>query len=233
MNKIDRNNYKFRNHQLGKLMVNPRRKSEQLSQTTKSFLAEIYIKEVFGRERYITSKFIEKGLYAEEDSISLFTKVEKKLFVKNEKRLKNDYITGIPDIIHGRYVYDIKTKWDMLGFVLEDGKNKDYFWQLQGYMALTGKKKAKLVYTLVNAPEHLIVSEKNRRIYQEGINIDDHKAVAILEDDVEKNMMFDDVPEELRIKVFDFEFDEEKYKQLIERIQQAREFLASLRGLSI
>lgn len=230
MNKKDFSDYKFRCSSLGYLMTNPRSKSEKLSETTKQYLLEIYIEEVFGRKYEPESKYLEKGNFAEEDSLDLVTRLENKIYIKNKETLENDFIKGTPDIINGDSIIDIKTCWDIWTFAKTDGTNKNYFFQLQGYMALTGKKKARLIYTLVNTPDHLIVSEKTRRMYKEMIE-DGSEAMAEMEKEVEFNMIFDDIPESLRAKAFAFVYDEEVINLVYERVKSAREYLNSMSGL--
>ncbi len=220
--------YKFRCSQLGKLMTNPRSKKDLLSKTTQSYLQEIYIEEVYGRKKEITSKYLDKGLYCEEDSLELASKHYEKLLIKNKKRMENDFITGIPDILYGKTrIIDIKTSWDIFTFIHVDGTDKMYFWQLQGYLALTGRRKAELIYCLVDTPEHLIVSEKNKLAWHKGIE-DASEEMAELEDRVDKNMHYSDIPKKKRVKVFEFDFMLSSYEDLLIRIKCCRDYLDSL-----
>lgn len=226
--------YKFHCSSLGYLMTNPRSKKETLSVTTKNYLLDVYIERVYKRTKDIQNRFMEKGLYAEEDSINLASKHYKKLLIKNKKFLKNDYICGIPDVHLGdTAVLDVKTSWDIWSFMRSDGKDKNYYWQLQGYMALTGRKKADLAYCLVDTPEHIVVSEKNRLAWRLGI-MDASKEMAELEDEVDNNLHYSKdmskypIPEGKRIKIFSFDFDPEGYEKLKVRIVEARKYLNSL-----
>lgn len=227
MKKSNFNNYRFRCSQLGKLMVNSRSKKEKLSKTTQTFLTEIYVEEVFGRSYEIHNKFLDKGNYAEEDSLDLLTAVDKKFYVKNKNELSNKYVKGTPDVISPRLIIDIKTKWDLLCFAKENGTNKDYYWQLQGYMDLTKKKRAKLVYTLVNTPEHLIAQEVSREFYRTGVD-DGSKEMADLEEKIRHNMTYDDIPQKLRVKKYDFRYNSDDIQKLYERIEIARDYLNNL-----
>ena len=51
MNKVDFSNYKFRASGLVNLMTNSRTKSDPLGESTKTYLRDIFIKEVYGREK--------------------------------------------------------------------------------------------------------------------------------------------------------------------------------------
>lgn len=222
---MDFSNYKFRCSSLGKLMTKPRSKTEVLSETTKTYLMEIFIEEKYGRKREIVSKYLTKGNHAEEDSLDLVTKLHNKLYIKNKETLEGDLVKGTPDIITTDGIIDIKTCWDIWTFAKADGTNKDYYWQLQGYMMLTGLERATLIYTLVNTPEFLIVSEKNKRQWQDGY-ADGSQEQAEMEKEVEKNMMFDDIDPKIRMKTFDFDANE--WQQLEVKIHEARAYLNSL-----
>jgi hypothetical protein len=230
MKKHDFSNHKFRCSGLGHLMVNSRSKKDKVSKTTQQNLLEIYIGQQFGRYYEIESKYLDKGNYAEEDSLTLVTNQLDRLLVKNKEHLENDWISGTPDIIEDDNVLDIKTSWNIFTFAKADGFNKDYYWQLQGYMWLTGKDKAILAYTLVNTPEHLIYQEVQRKAFKQGIMNTD-KEYQKLEEEVSYQMVYDDIPEDLRMKLFYFERNDEDIEKLKERIGDCREYLNSLNGL--
>lgn len=209
-------------------MVNPRKKTETLSETTKTFLLDVYIEEVFGRVKDTSNKFCEKGTEVEENSISLLTEVTGEFFVKNEKEISNEFVVGTPDVTKNKVV-DIKSSWDIWTFAQADGNNKDYYWQLQCYMWLTGMKLAELAYCLVNSPEHLIFDEKQRQMYKQGlIGQEGTPEFDAMEKQVELNMTYDDISKELRVKRFSFEYDEKAIETLKQRIIFAREYLSSL-----
>lgn len=221
------NNYKFRCHALGNLLVNPKLKSEILSETTKTYLRELWIKEVYGRERYIATKYMDKGIACESDSLDLVKTVTGKTHFKNQKELSNEYIAGIPDVIDTDVIIDIKSSWDLWTFsaVTEDKAKKDYFGQLLGYMWLTDKKISRLAYCLVNTPEDQISYELYKLKASGAIRdiIEDEEKARI-------NYIFDDIEPEKRIKLYEFAFDEEVQNKLITRIEASREFM---KGLSL
>jgi hypothetical protein len=211
---------------LSKLATNPRNKSEKLSETTKSYLKEVYIERMFGRKKEIDSKFLEKGTTVEEDSLSLATRVSKQLLIKNREELSNDFITGTPDVVVP-VLRDIKSAWDIFTFGNVDECSDAYLWQLMGYMALTGQKKAILTYCLVNTPEGLIYDEVKKKTFYKGIKDTDDLYVEISEQ-IEKNMTYNDIADELKVKEFTVEFDEEQMTMMYNRIIDAREYLNSM-----
>lgn len=237
-------NYKFRCSSLGKLMTNPPGVKEydkvdnweKLSETTKSYLAEIYLQEKYGRKKDILNKYIEKGLGVEEDSITLYSLVTKTLFFKNEDRLENDFISGTPDIFTGESVrnadeiIDIKSSWDVFTFFATMTKplNKDYNFQLHGYCALSGAKVAKLVYCLVDTPDQLINDEKRRTGWKMGLTTEDMDINPVYKqacDYLDVSMKFSDIPQSERYIENTIKFDPELIKSVYKRIILCRQFL--------
>jgi hypothetical protein len=129
-------NILFRCSANGKLMTEPRTKSEILSETTKKYLIEVFIYYKYQREKDIFNKYIDKGLRVEEDSITLYSEYKNRFYKKNENRFSNEYIAGTPDIILDNEVIDIKSSYDIFTFYdsKTGGLNKNYYWQLQGHI---------------------------------------------------------------------------------------------------
>lgn len=225
------NNYKFHASGIGNLMVLPRSKKDKennkLSDTSKKYLHDIYIKEVYGRDYNFQNKYTIKGTLSEEQSISLLTRVTNKLYTKNEKNISNDYVTGTPDIITKNTVIDIKTKWDLQTFINETGDKKMYYYQLQAYMWLTNLKKSQLAFTLVNTPQFLVVSEKNK-VFHTSYYEDGSKELVQAENQVDKNHNFDDILDSKKIKIYDFEYSNEVIEVMKRQIKTARNYLNNL-----
>jgi len=102
--------------------------------------------------------------------------------------------------------------------------NKDYFFQLQGYLWLTGKDEALLCYCLVNTPFQIVEDEVRREHWKQGL-IDESLDVR---DFVQKKHNFDHIPKEKRLKVFKIAKDESVIEQIKERIELAREYYNNL-----
>ena len=195
--------FKGRASQNGSLMTNPRSKSETLSQTTKTYLQEWQKEQIYGVRNDINSKYLTKGIDMEDESINIYAlHTDLDFAVKNSQRFTNDFITGEPDLILDDKVVDIKTSWDCFTFPLFDTEitNKNYYWQLQSYMALTGKYKAELAYVLVNTPEYLQYSELDAHDYT---NLD----------------------LKYRVKVFEIERNDDDIARLYDRVKECREYL--------
>jgi len=237
MNKIDFSKYKFRASSLSKIMGN--KMKGELSLTAQSYLKTIWIKQVYGRERDISNKYMDKGNYAElTDSLDIVSDHYEKLILSkdlNSENLSNDYLTGTPDLLSiADRVVDIKSSWDIFTFSEADGSNKDYKWQLWAYMSLTGRKKADLAYCLSNSAVWQIENEHKRKMYNfkhlEGAE-EYEELSQYWESFFEKNMMFDDIEMKKRIKVFSFDFEEDLIEKVEERVQECRQYLNGIKAL--
>jgi hypothetical protein len=226
----DFSNYKFRCSGLKNLMVNSRTKSEPLSETTKTYLRELWIKEVYGREKLDrANKYTVKGVMVEPDSMDLVTAVTGTTYFKNLVKFENEFINGTPDIVvkdkdkNATDIKDTKSSWDIWTFagVTRDSAQKDYFYQMLGYMWLTGATKAELLYCLVNTPEPIILDEIYRLSFKLG---DDDDITAM----IRKNYEYDDIEAEKRLKRFEFDYDAVLVEQLKEKITLARAYMGGL-----
>lgn len=226
MNTVDFSTYKFHCSGLRNLMVKSRSKSDPLSETTKAYLREIWIEEVFGRKKFITSAPMEKGTTVESDTLELAQQVTGTVLFKNNTQMSNEYVIGTPDNLDKKAeeVNDAKSSWDLWTFmgVTEDKAKKDYYYQVLGYMWLCGFKKGNLLYGLVNTPEPIIYDEWRKLAWR----MTEEEAEAI----VRKNHTFDDIPAEMRLKKFSFEWSQDDIDTLIEKIELSREYL---KGLSL
>jgi hypothetical protein len=190
---------------------------------------------MYGRQSDISNRYIEKGLMVEEDSITLYSRIKKTFFKKNDRHLSNSFIKGTPDLFTGLeisaadQILDIKSSWDIYTFfrVHTQPLNKMYYWQLQGYMALTGASSAKLVYCLVNTPDVLINDEKRRLLYKMGV-AEESKTYEAACQELDQAMRFDDIPMKERVIELEITRNDEDIKRLYERIEFARIYLTAL-----
>jgi hypothetical protein len=222
---------------LGKLMTEPKEKSAKesgaLSKTAKTHLIGVYIREKYDRQKDIITKQMQKGLEVEEESITLLSRVQKKMLVKNEERLSNEYITGLPDIFEGESIQeatsitDIKSSYDLFSFLGNIGEplDSDYYYQLQGYMALSGAKVAYIAYCLVDTPQHIIEGEKYRLL--KSMDVVSEESVEFIKEamKIEKNMKFTDIPKEERVLIFKVDRDDEAIEKIYQKVIKAREYL--------
>lgn len=210
---------------LGQLIEKKNARPE-LSKGVKTYLEQLHKEEVFGKREEIRSKYLDKGIQVEEQSITLYSELTDTLFIKNKKREKNDFITGEPDNTQGK-IRDIKSSWNLSTFPMHENRltNVDYFWQLQGYMELWDLDTSELIYCLVDSPEELINDEIRRTGWKLGFTAE---IPDELEQEIRSNMTFSDIPKELRIKVFHVERDRLAMRQLEEQIIRCRTYMNQL-----
>lgn len=208
----------------------------ELSDTAKSYLREVYIYEKYGKDTIggsERSKYTIKGNSVEGNSIKLLNRLDSSLYTKNEDYVFNDFIKGTPDIIVkedgvATKIIDIKSSWDLASLLSHVGSSLDtgYYYQVMGYMALTGATEAEVAYCLVSMPDEIINSEKKRIFYllnpATEENAEYKKAIQKLED----NMTFDEIPESERVVRFPVQRDEAVINSIYERVRSCRQWLA-------
>ena len=235
------NNTLIRCSSIGKIMTEPKTKADKeagnLSKTAQSHLIEVYAKEKYGRERDFSNKYTEKGIAVEEDSITLLARVLKRMLKKNEERLYNDFISGLPDVYDGETILtadvitDVKSSWSIHTFLknlTEEDINSDYYWQLQGYMDLTGAKSAIIAYCLVNTPPHLIETEKYYLLKNLNVISEESPEYKEAVAKLEKEMIFDDISLSERILLQKVNRNQEDIDLMHNKVIKCREFLKEL-----
>ncbi len=210
-------------------MTDSRSKSETLSETAKSYIQDLFKERELGIYKEFSSRYTDKGLEMEDEAIQFASEVLNWDFVvKNETRFNNDWITGEPDINTDSLLADIKCSWNGSTFPLFDEtlKNKDYYWQLQGYLMLTGHDTSELVYCLMNTPLQIVEDEIRRQHWKLNLIEEDLE----VRDAVQKMHNFDHIPDELRVKRFIVEKDEAAQEKIKERVEVAREYYQQLKN---
>ncbi len=215
--------------QLGDLIAKMREKP-QLSKSVETHLKNKHKAEMFMRNKEIQNKYIDKGLIVEAQAITLYSEVENSPFFKNQEHFSNDFIKGTPDSIKNKVV-DIKSSWDFSTFPLYEDEipNTDYYWQLQGYMALTGLERAELVYCLVDTPEVLIEDEIRRVGWKTGFL----EVPEEVEEEIRRNHTYSDIPMEMRVKKYSIDFDPKAIQELYNQIKRCRDYMNSLTNQAI
>lgn len=200
--------------------------NEELSTGAKTFITEKAKEYVYNYKKGFTSKYTDKGIIVEDESIELLNQImtERGEFIeykKNDIRYTNDHLTGEPDIIDALYkrTRDIKSSWNIDTFpaTIESAMNKSnakvYEWQGRGYMLLCNENGIEINqhivdYCLINTPEQLL-----------NIN------------DLPEHHNFDDYPIEMRVTSIVYERDLELEKLIIDRVIKAQEYFIDQVGL--
>jgi hypothetical protein len=208
-------------------MTSPRTKGELLSQTAKTYIEEEVLRAKYGVIKTFSSRYTDKGNLVEDEAIDMASNaLELGFLYKNHEHFENEFLTGTPDVNTGDILLDVKSSWDAttFPFFATEIPTKDYFFQLQGYLELTGKTEALLVYCLVNTPADMIEDEI-RRAHWAARLIDESQE---LRDEVLKRHSFDHIPDNRRVKVFKVEKDEQVIAEIKERVELCREYFNTL-----
>jgi hypothetical protein len=194
--------FKCRCSQIGAMMTNDR-SGKAMGETAKSYLKDWVREQIYGHPKDIKSKYLNKGRLLEDEAIRFYVEATGSDFlIKNDERFENDFFTGEPDVIDGDTIYDFKNSWDAYTFPLFDEQpDKGYYAQLQGYMALTGVKKAKLIHILLSTPEEISFTDPHDYSF---------------------------VDSKFRIKEFTFDFDPTFIELAQNRVLECREYLSTL-----
>lgn len=197
---------KFRASSLADIMTEPKSKNEKLSAGAKTAIEKMAKEFVYGFDKVITSKYMDKGLQVEDLSIELLNSVLFTNYAKNTERKSNDWITGECDIFTGDAIYDIKSSWSLDTFpaLAAQGENNTYEWQLRAYMWLWDVPKASIAYCLVSTPEHLIGYE-DRQLHE-----------------------VDHINPELRVTLVKYERDESLEDKIKIKVEAARDYYESV-----
>lgn len=197
---------KFRCSSIGKLMTEPRSKSEGvLSVGAKTYIRELAAQEIFGVEFEVSSKAIEKGIEVEGDAIDLLNSVRGLSLFKNTERKSNEFITGECDLFdaEAKRGHDIKSSWSIATFpiTVADCEDRLYEWQMRGYMALWDADEWEVNYCLVDTPDRLIGFEPM------PLHVVSH------------------LPEWMRVTTWTVKRDLEKEAAIYEKVKAANEYL--------
>jgi hypothetical protein len=222
--------------------LEPTKDELPLSKTAKSYLKKYYAYLKYGKWSAALdkgNKYTNKGNLAEGLSIDLLSKLDGIPLVKNEIRIQNEFLTGIPDtfigesIFKAEYVYDTKTSWDIETFIDNLGKdlNPIYWWQMQGYLALTGAPRGEVSYCLVNTPDVLLEGEKYHLLSRYDVVSEDSPEFKVAYKELVNNMTFDDMPIRDRRLKFIVERDEDAIQRIYKRVQKCREYMAEIQEL--
>ncbi len=197
--------------------------------------AKSHLKKVYGYFKYGKwcasadkgTKYTNKGTIAESDSIALLSRLRGMPYIKNEERVQNDYLTGIPDVFVGesiykaQYIIDVKSSWDIESYLVNLGKPLygKYWWQIQGYLAITGATVGEVAYCLVNTPQSLINNEIYRLKERMDVVTDEDPAFKAKESELINNLTFDDIPEKDRVLRFLIERDDDAIAKIYKKVE--------------
>lgn len=198
--------HKFRASSIGDIMTDPKSKDEQLSAGAKTACEKIAKQLVYGYDEIVTSKYMEKGIQVEDQSIALLNSVFFTDYVKNTERKTNDWITGECDIFTLGKIIDVKSSWSLQTFPVtaKSAEDKVYEWQGRAYMMLWDVDLFEVAHCLVNTPDELIGYEDH------SIHIVDH------------------INQELRVTLVKYTRDKELEEKIKVRVDAANQYIDAM-----
>lgn len=207
----------------------------QVSKVCLKRLCKEFTKFTTGRERFISSFAVEKGLFLEEDAITQYSIFTGNYNIKNKIRKENDWVSGEIDIEEDERVTDTKVSLDLESFdaLRLIGIKSIYEWQGRCYCWLWGKPEARVVHTLLNTPEHMIVSLERKLMYDmfgsEGRkNMATDHELEVYNEGCKKirfNNIYDDLPIERKMRIFTIKRDESLELAMIKKVEDCRNIL--------
>lgn len=199
----------------------------ELPETAKGYCRDWLKTQLYNSKTEIKSKYLDKGNIMEDESIDFIAdELGFGFLLKNEEHFSNDFMMGTPDVLYGDLVIDVKNSWDCFTFPLFDTEvpNMDYYWQLQGYMCLADKGNAKLIYCLMDTPEHLIHNTAKWYCISQGYEELDMDIYKKYHD----NLTYEGVKNGLKIKVFDIERNDDDIQKIKDRVEMCRDYITWL-----
>jgi hypothetical protein len=192
--------YRHRASQSGLLLTNGK-DDLKLGASMITYLKKWYAEQKSGVRDEIDSKYFRKGNMCEDEAIDICAeRFGLGILEKNIVHFNDEHFNGTPDVITDEFVIDTKCSWDYVTFLdaITSPINKDYEAQLQVYMHLTGIKKAKLVYVLLDTP-----AEANYG----------------------NDIFYSHIPINERFYSFELEYDSAMIEKMIEKVNNAKIFL--------
>lgn len=146
-------------------------KERSLSAGAKTYCCQLAKEFVYNFRSDIRSKYLDKGIIVEDQSIQLYNEVFFTSLSKNTERRTNEWLTGECDIFTGKKIIDIKSAWSLATFpaTKAEAHDNDYEWQGRGYMMLWDCDQFELAYCMVSTPEELIGFDDTRLHYVDHI----------------------------------------------------------------
>lgn len=210
-----------------------------LSDGAKTFCSSLYFDVKYGKwnpVKDIGNKYTTKGKVAEEESIKLVSVLEGMPYSKNELLIENEFLRGTPDIIVGGDPYnaekivDVKSPWDCETFSsnLNGDLNNQYYFQMQGYMAISNAPVAEVHFCLVDIPDYMWEQERNRLFRRMEVVTELSPEYVDAEKQLHKNLTFGDMELSERVIKFTVHRDEEVIQKIYRQVEKCRPYLQEI-----
>jgi len=223
-----------------------KRDNPELPQGAKTYAKKWLKEKKYKRRKQVDNKYTNKGNFNEIgeslELVSRYFKVDLTPY-HNTAYASNDHSEGTCDIEHPTIgIIDIKNSWDLFTFPMFETEipktDIKYIDQVNVYQDIyKNYNKAHVAYTLTDCPLHLLEDElkwlrdDNEKQKKANELIYTFKSWFEAKEKLFPNAEpfdFTEIPQKDRIKVFSFDWDEDKAKKRKERVEQIRNFIEEL-----
>lgn len=238
MNKpIDWNKVKFRASSWGNLLSEPQSKADKdagrLGVTCQKELIKIYNLLKYGRKKDLTTNAMDKGRQLQTEGIQLFSELEGEEYTENDQQIESDFFSGKLDMFLGLDVYNAKKVWDLKNSYeldtftpkLIESPDKGYEAQLNVYYSLTGATGGGLVYTLLDAPENVLMDEKRKLLYNMNVATEESPEYLLAAAELERLLTFKDIDVRERVIKIPVPRNDELIEKMKSKVPIFREWL--------
>lgn len=209
-----------------------------LSKGCMSYLMFLYSYLKYGRQHKLKAGTgiaqLIKGSKMEKKSFEIIKRLTGLNFHRYKKNLKTDYLRGNLDVINAEFledatkIIDIKTSFSQFHFMksaTSEIARADNF-QMQGYLALTGKDQGEVYHCLTDFTEEVIKEQRNQMIQllcPDGVITEQFEEEWEM---AENSMRFGHIPDEERVIFHPVERDDKIIGKIYEKVEFCREWLA-------
>jgi hypothetical protein len=224
----------------------------ELSQGAKTYVKEVWLENEKGFKEEVTDKKLRKGKQAEEDAINLISFVDNIMYVKNEKRIYKDHITGEADVVtlfkdvfvdtdeikfseelkttDALVIDDTKCSWNPRTFMQAD-LTTGYEWQGRAYLYLYDADIFRLRHCLVDCPPDVYADEYKRFCWTHNIIDDSLPDYQPAIEQFKRNYLYEHSElynKKERVKTFMFERDYELEAVLLKSVELGIEYYKTI-----
>ena len=204
---------------------------------------EAVLKKIYSREKY--KKYIQNiskdyapqllnGTLSENESLKLASEVLSINFKVNKQLVSNNFIKGKMDAYTGRSIYKAKSVVDVktasnyesfLDFIDTTEEKTKYYWQIMGYLSLTGAKYGSIIHCCVNYHPSIINQEISKYLLRiRGLDIPS-EVVDFNTDRIRNNLTFDNIPKSERIIEVKIKRNDDDIQLIKDKVLLFRTFL--------
>ena len=172
-----------------KLMTNPQKKSDELSETTKTWLKEKALTQVLGIQSTAVTKHYIKGMMCIQKSIDLYNQVMRTNHKESEFATIKNGFRARPTLLSKNWAIKIVSSWDAgtFPFFREDVnkcvKRRGLDWQCRVYMMVCDVQRAFVCYCMVDTPHGDVLLDKwdDMMLHNLENKVVAHKRISISE----------------------------------------------------